>query len=69
MNDDFINFVDGLGCEIRSVILIDKSPYHSNTDDSLYEDVDLNDNEFRIDSLLSEGIKIQLDPDKFKDWN
>jgi hypothetical protein len=71
MNDDFINFASELGCEIRSVILIDKSVYDSeaNTNNDLYESLCLEQTEFKTKSLLSEGIILKIDPDKFKDWN
>lgn len=70
MNDDFINFVDSIGCEIRSVILIDKSTYDStNTNNDLYESLNLEQTDFKTNSLLSEGIVLKVDPNKFKDWN
>ena len=69
MNDDFINFVDELGCEIRSVVLIDKSTYELTTSDDLYESLNLEQTDFKNNSLLSEGIILKVDPDKFKDWN
>lgn len=67
MNDDFTDFLNDIGCNVRSIITADDSlaDLQNINDDLLQETLNLVNNELIINNIvLEEGLVIELDPEK-----